>query len=143
MSGYDIPKQDCPYCSTECECDLVDVGVGFQQCGPFHCENCGASEMHPMEVPPFVDMKTHTTPSGRVLTERECETGWYEPNTPVSPMANTCQGVLVDHQTAKQLYRRGCLDEKPELSSLGRDEADLLDRHQEFVLADGEPDYFS
>lgn len=29
------PIVPCPYCGTPCECDMVDVGVGLVQCGPF------------------------------------------------------------------------------------------------------------
>lgn len=95
----DFRKETCPYCGNpDCEADWVDVGVGWVQCGPFHCEGCNASEIHPNDK--------------RSLTDREKETGWYEPNTPVSEIANTFQGVLVDHQTAKVLYAHGLLDQK-------------------------------
>lgn len=32
----------CPYCSCEMVCDMVDVGVGEMQSGPYGCENCQA-----------------------------------------------------------------------------------------------------
>ena len=87
---YDI----CPYCGEIMECDMVDIGIGYQQCGPHYCENCHASEIHSsdtLELNPF-----------------EKETGYYQDRH--SPLANTCCGVLVDHDTARQLYERGCLD---------------------------------
>ena len=31
----------CPRCGREAECDMVDNGVGMQQCGPYGCEPCG------------------------------------------------------------------------------------------------------
>lgn len=31
----------CPVCNCVVECDMVDIGVGEQQSGPFHCEACG------------------------------------------------------------------------------------------------------
>ena len=36
----------CPFCDTifEKNCEYVDIGVGFQQCTPNYCEECGASE---------------------------------------------------------------------------------------------------
>lgn len=87
----------CPYCGFEgCVADHVDVGVGMVQCGPYFCPNCSASEIS------YLDK--------RKLTEREEETGWYEPFTEPSETANTCRGKLVDHKTAKQLYDKGLLD---------------------------------
>lgn len=47
------------------------------------------------------------------LTPFEEITGWYEPDKPVSPYANTFQGILVGHKDAEVLYRVGLLDEKP------------------------------
>lgn len=88
----------CPYCGESCDADFVDVGVGFVQCGPFHCEGCGASEIGPEGS------------AGRSEIERK--TGWYSGGA-VSPYANTVGGVLVDHQEAKLLYELGLLDEKP------------------------------
>ena len=36
---------DCPYCGYEMACDEVDIGVGYQQCGPYGCESCHAVEI--------------------------------------------------------------------------------------------------
>ena len=70
-SAYETPAAICPYCGCrECEADYVDVGVGMIQCGPYFCPVCRASEAS------YLD--------SREMTEREKETGWYEPETPVS-----------------------------------------------------------
>lgn len=99
LGGYMTYTVACPYCETECHADWVDVGVGNVQCGPFHCDNCGASEMGPGAD------EVETTPE-------EDRVGWYGPGKPVDPTANTCNGQLVDHKTAKKLYDMGLLDEK-------------------------------
>lgn len=99
-TGDTVP---CPYCKEACECDWVDVGVGEIQCGPYFCENCGASEIGPEHD------KVKST-----LSEFENKCGWYAPGKPVSPHANTVGGVLVDHKTALDLYRMGLLDPKTE-----------------------------
>ena len=89
----------CPYCGYDkCEADYVDIGVGLQQCGPYHCDVCGASQIGPEDT--------------RQLTEIEKKHRWYAPGTPVSETANTVNGQLVDHITAKKLYRLGLLDKK-------------------------------
>lgn len=56
--------EHCPYCGTECEAEFVDIGVGEQQCGPFHCENC-----HAVEIGPYEDWSQYTT--------QEQDIGWY------------------------------------------------------------------
>lgn len=101
--GYDEPTQPCPYCDTEMMCDWVDVGVGSVQCGPYHCENCHASEIGPEQLddPNFNP------------TEEERKTGFYKGGKH-SPYANTVHGRLVDHKAAKKHYVNGTLDEKPE-----------------------------
>ena len=80
MSGYAYgerePKERCPYCNALCMADFVDIGVGYQQCGPFHCESCRASEIGPYDTP-------------RHLTAGEKDKGWYAPETPAGDSANT------------------------------------------------------
>ena len=48
MSGYPYnspePTRECPYCETLTWADFVDVGIGFEQVGPYHCDNCKAYE---------------------------------------------------------------------------------------------------
>lgn len=97
-SVYNYPIVPCPYCGYPCEADMVDIGVGLAQCGPFYCEQCHASEIGPEGFGGFDGM--------------EVITGWYEPGKPVSPLANTRAGALVDHKTAKKLYAVGLLDAK-------------------------------
>ena len=29
----------CPKCGSKCEAEFVDIGVGEQQCTPYHCTN--------------------------------------------------------------------------------------------------------
>ncbi|EFU6040832.1 hypothetical protein HT424_003261 [Escherichia coli] len=89
----------CPYCGfAECEADHCDVGIGMVQCGPYYCPQCRASEISSLDK--------------RELTEREKETGWFKPDSPVSDAANTVGGVLVNHKEAKEMYDIGLLDEK-------------------------------
>lgn len=127
MGAYDTPSEKCPYCGAECEADWVDVGIGMVQCGPYHCWECGASEIGP-ELQDWyegerdeygritnLDMKDGkiVMKDGHPFSELELDKGWYDPNKKtVSPYANTVGGVLVDHQTAKMMYDIGLLDEK-------------------------------
>lgn len=97
--SYSQPTKNCPYCDMPCVCDWVDVGVGSVQRGPYFCENCEASEIGPYDTK-------------RLLTDKEKETGWYEPGTPVSETANTFRGKLVSHHLAKALHRLDLLDKK-------------------------------
>lgn len=95
MSGYvygeSEPKEPCPYCGTACRADWVDIGVGFSQCGPFHCETCGASEIGPGG-------------KDRVLSERERETGWYAPGEEPDSEANVIAGKVVDYREMRAVY---------------------------------------
>lgn len=96
MGGYAYgssePTEKCPYCGLECDADFVDVGIGYTQCGPYHCTECGASEIGPNDEP-------------RPLSDREKETGWYAPGEPPGSSANTIDGVIVDYKTADAFYR--------------------------------------
>lgn len=86
------PKQACPYCNMLCDADFVDIGVGFQQCGPYYCQNCGASEIGPYD-------------DERALTEDEKRTGWYGPNSEPGSSANVIGNKVVSHKTMLQAYR--------------------------------------
>ena len=88
----------CPYCGLLMDCDSVDIGVGFQQCGPYYCDGCGASEIGPEGVTRSCDAD-------------EAQTGFYKNRH--SPYANTVDGNLVSHRVAKAAYRVGRLDPKP------------------------------
>ena len=98
MSGYSYgelePKVRCPYCGIFCHADFVDVGIGYVQCGPYHCEACKASEIGPELFQPNV-------------TEQEQETGWYAPGSSPGPHANVDKdGNHIPHYVADTLYRR-------------------------------------
>jgi hypothetical protein len=90
------PKEACPYCQSEMIADWVDVGIAMQQCGPYHCFNCGASEIGPEKANPgFKD----------TVTEEELNTGFYKAK--ISPLANVIDGVPVNHHVAEKVYKAG------------------------------------
>lgn len=91
--GEHEPTEPCPYCGTICRADFVDIGVGMQQCGPYHCENCHASQIGPYD-------------SERVLTDRERETGWYGPESEPGSSANVVGGRIVSHVQMRDTYKR-------------------------------------
>lgn len=97
MSGYTYgdkePTERCPYCQTECRADFVDVGVGYTQCGPYHCENCGASEIGPYD-------------KERALSAQEKAVGWYAPGAKPGSSANVIAGKVVGHVEMTQAYRQ-------------------------------------
>lgn len=104
----------CPYCNCPMDCDSVDIGIGYTQCGPYCCDNCGASEMGPERV-----HKNYPRPFTREqqiwwdgTSEEERMTGMYYGGRH-SPHANTINGKLVSHEVAKAAYELGLLDPKP------------------------------
>ena len=87
--------EDCPYCGEkDCEAEWCDVGVGYVQMGPFHCENCHAFSIGAYDkIEPTAE-------------ERKC--GWYKPFRDELPdTVSTIGGIPVDSQTALAMYRRG------------------------------------
>jgi hypothetical protein len=100
--GETEPKERCPYCNALCCADFVDIGVGYTQCGPYHCEACGASEIGPAP---------HGAPDdqigdGRPLTDDERRTGWYRPGSPADAAANVDdEGRIIRYFEADTLYR--------------------------------------
>ncbi len=40
----------CPECGAGCEAQFVDLGVGEQQVGPYHCFECNWTEEAPMDL---------------------------------------------------------------------------------------------
>lgn len=96
MSGYSYgehePTEPCPYCGHRCRADFVDIGVGFQQCGPYHCEQCGASEIGPND-------------EARELTPAEQSCGWYGPGKEPGSSANVIGGKIVSHVQMRDAYR--------------------------------------
>lgn len=115
-------KTECPYCKNICECDTVDVGVGYVQCGPYFCEKCGSSEIGPefydwvlenREGNPIFINSHPILKKEHPFSEKEIETLWYEPfKNKLSPYANTVGGLLVNHIEAKKAYDVGMLDKK-------------------------------
>lgn len=89
--GEAAPTRECPYCRHRCSADFVDIGVGMQQCGPYHC-GCGASEIGAFDAE-------------RDLSAREKETGWYEPGHPPSDKANVIEGRVVSSEEMRAAYR--------------------------------------
>ncbi len=96
MGGYAYgdhePTEKCPYCGTVCRADFVDIGVGFTQCGPFHCDNCFASEIGPYD-------------KDRPITEAERKCGWYAPGAEPGSSANVIGGRIVSHVQARRAYQ--------------------------------------
>lgn len=88
----DEPVENCPYCATPCRADFVDVGVGFTQCGPFHCEQCGASEIGPYD-------------KERLLSPVEMLNGWYAPASDPGSSANVIGGKVVSYAQMNAAYR--------------------------------------
>jgi len=89
--GEPEPKERCPYCGAMCCADFVDIGVGMTQCGPYHCEACGASQIGPYD-------ENETTPE-------EDKIGWYGPDRPPGSSANVVAGQHVTWQEARDVYR--------------------------------------
>lgn len=96
MGGYCYgehePTEKCPYCGTVCRADFVDIGVGMTQCGPFHCEACGASEIGAYDQP-------------RPLSDDERKKGWYGPGAEPGSTANMIGGRIVSHVQARRTYQ--------------------------------------
>jgi len=89
--GEPWPIETCPYCGSECEADWCDVGVGYVQCGPFHCTVCGASEIGPHD-------------DERELTTVEEYCGWYGPDSEPGSSANVINGKIVDYKEMESVY---------------------------------------
>lgn len=106
--------QPCPYCTFPMDCDMVDVGVGWVQCGPYFCNNCGASEMGSEQVRdgtprPLTKAQAEFM---MITTKEERACGFYKGGRN-SPYANQVNGVLVNHKVAMAAYELGLLDPKP------------------------------
>lgn len=97
MGGYchgeHEPTRECPYCGTICRADFVDIGVGMQQCGPYHCDNCLASEIGPYD-------------EERDLTSAEKACGWYAPGAEPGSSANVIDRRIVGYVQMRDEYRR-------------------------------------
>lgn len=83
----------CPYCAATCECDLVDVGVGYVQAGPYHCEACDAYEAGPYD----------NKPEDRARIDPK--TGWFPPESAgPGSSANMIDGRLATVNEATAAY---------------------------------------
>ena len=89
--GEPEPTRQCPYCKANCDADFVDVGIGYQQCGPYHCDNCEASEIGPCD-------------EERELTPDEERTWWYAPGSKPGSSANVIEGRFVSHEEMRRRY---------------------------------------
>lgn len=85
--------ENCPYCNAVCDADFVDVGPGLVQCGPFHCEQCHASQIGPHDAP-------------RELSAQEQNHGWYAPGSNPGSSANVVHGKHVSHDVMKETYQQ-------------------------------------
>ena len=92
LYGEDEPTTECPYCQTICRADFVDNGVCLQQCGPYHCEQCGASEIGPNDAE-------------RGLFPDEQRTNWYVPGSMPGSSANVIGGKVVGHIQMQKTYK--------------------------------------
>ena len=92
LYGESEPIENCPYCGYPCRADFVDIGIGMQQCGPYHCERCYASEIGPYD-------------EDRELSEAEKKTGWYEPDSEPGTSANVIGGKVVSYKQMEHLYK--------------------------------------
>lgn len=111
MGGYAYgemePKERCPYCSSLWCADFVDVGIGYIQCGPYHCERCGASEIGPYD-------------EKREISEDEAKSGWYGPKSLPGSSANVDEnGNHVRYFEADTNYRLS-LNVPPRYDKYGR-----------------------
>lgn len=107
LYGEPEPKERCPYCNALCCADFVDVGIGMVQCGPYHCEVCGSSEIGPHD-------------GEHNWSERERQTGWYEPGSPPGASANVDdEGNHIRYFEADTLYRAK-LGVEPRYDKYGR-----------------------
>lgn len=93
LYGENEPSVPCPFCKTDCLADFVDIGVGYQQCGPYHCDQCGASEIGPYD-------------NERELSEQEKAVGWYASNSEPGSSANVIGGKAVSYKQVEQAYRQ-------------------------------------
>jgi hypothetical protein len=89
----------CPYCGNpHCSTEWCDIGVGFQQISPFHCDRCHAVEIGPYD---------NTEP-----TAAEKAAGWYAPGR-LPDTVSSVNGCLIDTKTALRLYEAGAAPKAP------------------------------
>lgn len=64
----------------------------MQQCGPYNCDSCHASQIGPYD-------------EDRPISENEKQTGWYAPGEKAGSTANVIGGRIVSHVQARNAYR--------------------------------------
>jgi len=80
MTGNGVYKETCPHCGyKDCEANFVDIGVGFTQCGPFLCDECGS----------------YQTRDG----------SWNKAKDPIPEGINALNGKIVGHQEMLVAYK--------------------------------------
>jgi hypothetical protein len=91
--------ETCPYCANpQCDAEWCDVGVGFQQVAPFHCEQCHAVQIGPYD-------KLTPTPA-------EAAAGWYSPGR-LPDTFSSVNGYVIDTKTSLRLYQAGVTPHAP------------------------------
>jgi hypothetical protein len=74
--GSNDPTIKCPYCGSDCHADFTDVGVGYQQTGPYGCDLCHAVEMSADELYRSGTLGEHKE---ECKNSEEKRLGWYKP----------------------------------------------------------------
>lgn len=65
----------------------------MQQCGPYHCDTCGASEIGPYD-------------NASPLTADDGRTGWYSPGADPGSSANVIGGRVVGYVQMRAAYQQ-------------------------------------
>lgn len=63
-------KDKCPYCDGDAFCETVDIGVGYQQVGPYICYGCESYQIHSN------DMESKKQDNTYFYTDEERKIGW-------------------------------------------------------------------
>jgi hypothetical protein len=92
-------EETCPYCgNARCTAEWCDIGVGFTQIAPYHCDVCQATEIGAYD-------KT-------VPTAVEAATGGYAPGR-LPDTVSSVNGCLIDTKTALRRYEAGVVPSLP------------------------------
>lgn len=83
---------NCPNCGEECACDMVDVGVGEIQSGPYGCENCGWVEPDPARLLTNQEDQMHDEQQTQSQDETTTTTSTPTTTAPTSETQTTAQG---------------------------------------------------
>lgn len=74
--------------------------------------NWNNSELEKAKNDSNYQMKPFKLPKEATITQEELKKGWFKPGSPMGSSVNTYNGIYVDHETARSLYKEGMLDEK-------------------------------